>query len=87
MKKSVQEVISKSRPTFDAVINSMATRYDMTDREVEILNLLVRQYSNPEIAERANITRNTVKFHLKNIYGKLGADTRQEVIRKVLELL
>ena len=65
----------------------MATRYDMTDREVEILNLLVRQYSNPEIAERADITRNTVKFHLKNIYGKLGADTRQEVIRKVLELL
>ncbi len=87
MKNSVQEVVPKSKATFEQVINSMAARYDMTQREVEILNLLVRQYSNPEIAEKTNITRNTVKFHLKNIYGKLGLVSRQDVIRKVLDLL
>ncbi|MCE7992286.1 MAG: helix-turn-helix transcriptional regulator [Roseivirga sp.] len=57
---------------------------DLSDREVEILKLVVLQYSNAEISERINLSRNTVKFHLKSIFQKLQVSTRQEAARLVL---
>lgn len=57
---------------------------DLSDREVEILKLIVLQYSNPEISQRINLSRNTVKFHLKSIFQKLGVTTRQEAARLIL---
>ena len=39
----------------------------MTDREMRVLNLLTKGFSNQEIAESLVISQNTVKFHLKNI--------------------
>gem|GEM_PF-5185443 len=45
---------------------------------------MVLQYSNPEISVQLNISRNTVKFHLKSIFEKLEVTTRQQAARKVL---
>lgn len=50
----------------------------LTDREFEILQLAVTNKSNQEIAEEIFISVNTVKYHLKNIYAKLGVSTRLE---------
>jgi len=61
--------------------------YELSAREAEILDLVVLQYSNSEIADRTNITRNTVKFHLKNLLIKLKVTTRQEAARKALSQL
>ena len=58
--------------------------YDLSSREAEIMDLVVLQYSNAEIATLKKITRNTVKFHLKNLLCKLGVSTRQEAARKAL---
>jgi LuxR family transcriptional regulator, maltose regulon positive regulatory protein len=48
-----------------------------SEREVEVLSELGRGSSNKLIARLLNLSENTVKFHLKNIYRKLGVESRQ----------
>ncbi len=57
--------------------------HGLTSREAEVLELLLRDLSNREIADRLYISMNTLKFHLKNIYGKLGVRNRTEAMRKL----
>ena len=49
-------------------------------RESEIFELIVASKSNQEIANQLNISLNTVKFHIKNIYEKLQVKSRKEVL-------
>ena len=42
--------------------------YHITEREFEVLKLLIQGYSNPQIAEKLNITVHTVKAHISSIY-------------------
>jgi LuxR family maltose regulon positive regulatory protein len=50
----------------------------LSDRELEILEMLVEGYSNKRIGAALFISENTVKYHLKNIYGKLGVGNRTQ---------
>lgn len=50
----------------------------LTDRELDILNLVADGLSNPEISRHLGISRNTVKFHVSSIISKLGATSRTE---------
>jgi DNA-binding CsgD family transcriptional regulator len=52
----------------------------LSDREREVFELLASLETNAEIAETLVVSTNTVKYHLKNIYNKLGAEGRDEVI-------
>lgn len=52
----------------------------LTERELEVLNLVAEGFSNLEIAERLGVSRNTVKFHVSSIIGKLGATSRTEAV-------
>ncbi len=54
--------------------------YGLTDREMEVLSLLVEGLSNAEIAERLVVSVATVKFHMRNILSKLGVSSRAEAI-------
>ena len=49
-------------------------------RENEIFELIVSSKSNQEIADQLNISLNTVKFHIKNMYEKLQVKSRKEVL-------
>ncbi len=53
-------------------------------REREIVDLLIRGLDNKAIAESANLTVNTVEWHLKNIYRKLKNHSRGQATVKIL---
>ncbi len=50
----------------------------LTDREKEVLELVATGITNREVAQKLFISVNTVKVHLRNVYTKLGADSRTE---------
>lgn len=50
----------------------------LTEREIDVLRLVARGMSNPQIAEHLNITVNTVKVHLRNILDKLQVENRTQ---------
>ncbi len=52
----------------------------LTDREHDILVLMVEGKSNGEIAERLFVSQSTVKFHVSNILSKLGVTSRTEAV-------
>jgi LuxR family maltose regulon positive regulatory protein len=58
----------------------------LTERELEILNLIAAGLSNKAIAETLFITVGTVKRHSMNIYGKLGVNSRTQATLKAREL-
>jgi len=58
---------------------------DLTRREQEVLALLVKGMSNPEIAERLFISRATVKVHISSILSKLGVASRGEAISLAIQ--
>ncbi len=58
----------------------------LSAREVQVLRLLYSGMTNKEIASQAFISPNTVKTHIKKIYGKLGVTTRDEAIMRAKEL-
>ena len=53
----------------------------LTERELTILRLVAEGLSNLDIANRLFVTEQTVKFHLSNIYRKLGVGNRTEATR------
>lgn len=55
-------------------------RYGLSQRESEVLSLIVRGRSVPHISQRLYISRSTVKTHITHIYEKLGVTDRQEMI-------
>ncbi len=61
--------------------------HGMSARELEVLAELAHGYSNKEIARALDMTENTVKFHLKNIYAKLGVDKRGAAVARARELM
>ncbi|MBD2502305.1 response regulator transcription factor [Anabaena azotica] len=58
--------------------------YTLTERELEVLQLIVEGCSNAVIAERLYITVGTVKTHVRNILNKLSADDRTQAAVRAL---
>jgi LuxR family transcriptional regulator, maltose regulon positive regulatory protein len=58
----------------------------LTERELEILQLINEGYSNQEIAEKLVVTLHTVKKHSSNIYSKLGVTSRTRAVSEARRL-
>ncbi len=58
----------------------------LSARELEVLGLLKSNLTGPAIAEQLVVSLNTVRYHTKNIYRKLGATTRLEAIQRAKEI-
>jgi DNA-binding CsgD family transcriptional regulator len=52
----------------------------LTTQEAQVYDLLCEGLSNPAIAEAMYVSRATVRYHLSNLYGKLGVANRAEAI-------
>jgi len=57
----------------------------LTEREFETLSLGLQGKSNKEIAGRLFVSESTVKFHLRNVYNKLGVANRKEALEYVVK--
>ena len=58
----------------------------LSDREFDVLRLLAENRTNREIAQAMCVSVNTVKTHLKNVYGKLGVHNRRRAVARAKEL-
>ena len=59
-------------------LEERAKRAELTDREMEVLQLVVKGRSNKEISTELFISEDTVKYHLKTLFTKLGVQDRTE---------
>jgi DNA-binding NarL/FixJ family response regulator len=74
----------QSQPDESAQKDSARTNYALTDRERNILGLMVDGLSYKMIADRENISFHTVNSHIRNIYEKLHVHSASEAVSKAL---
>lgn len=58
---------------------------DLTEREREVLKLMVDGLNNAQIAQKLIVSQSTVKYHIANIFSKLGVENRVEAVRMAIE--
>ncbi|MEV4053544.1 response regulator transcription factor [Amycolatopsis sp. NPDC049688] len=78
-------LLSIPRATMESLERQQEQRTLLSQRELEVLRLVATAMSNAQIASRLFISEGTVKRHLTNIYGKLGAVSRVDAIKKAVK--
>ncbi len=81
-------------PYLDAILAACQAQFGhkvlqnslLSEREVEVLRLISRGYSNKAIADELVVTLHTIKKHTSNIYGKLGVTSRTQAVARAREL-
>ncbi len=68
----------------DSPTDDFIKEYNLTNRETEIIKLLLRGYSNNDICDELSISLATVKSHMHNILEKTGAKSRTELMSIVI---
>jgi LuxR family maltose regulon positive regulatory protein len=58
----------------------------LSERELDVLRLLVSELDGPDIARELVVSLNTVRTHTKSIYAKLGVNNRRAAVRRAAEL-
>ena len=81
-KKEVERLTTKRIDDIDEdeykrFLECLAT---LTRKEKEILELYVKGYSSKDILDTLSITDNTLKYHNRNIYSKLGVKSRKQLL-------
>lgn len=78
--QKIQILIEKNGEKNDISEEMFMTKYELSKREAEVLFLISKGLTNKRIADDLYISLNTVKYHTKNIYLKLGISSKNEAI-------
>ncbi len=89
---SIQEVMNGGAPmspniarrVLDSFRQSKKNKYNLSERESSVLQFLTKGYTAKMIAAELDISFDTARFHLKNIYRKLHVNCGKEAIAKAL---
>jgi len=73
-------------PHLPAGTGPVALIEPLTDRELDVLRLMAKGLKYKEIAARLFISLNTVRFHVKAIYGKLNVNNRTKAVERARQL-
>lgn len=71
---------------YDDKLTSFKIKYDLSNREMDVLKILLDGHSNSEIADMLYVSENTVRFHVSNILKKTGCKNRKEISASFHEL-
>ncbi|MGZ8538277.1 MAG: response regulator [Flavisolibacter sp.] len=90
--EAIQEVVEGGAPMSPSIARKVlssfqkakSNQYHLTPREIEVLQHLTKGYSSKMIASELNISFDTARSHLKNIYTKLHVNCGKEAISKAL---
>lgn len=81
LEKAIEKKLESVDPdSYQMFIDNLAT---LTPKEEAIFNLYVQGCSTKAIISQLGITENTLKYHNKNIYSKLGVKTRKELLQYI----
>src|SRR5258708_31269532 len=72
------------KPGVDTTVEPLVE--NLSRREREILALLAQGYTGPEMAEKLTIALSSVRSHLKNLYGKLGVNSKRSALNRAAAL-
>ena len=67
-------------PPIQASTEHPSPTFNLSERELDVLELMIQGMNNPQIAEELVISRSTVKFHVSSILAKMGVDSRTEAV-------
>ena len=87
VRKSNSESIKQETVSINALSSEegeILRAYPLTERELDVLELIVGGYSNSKIGEKLHISLGTVKTHVRNILDKLSASDRTEAAVRAL---
>lgn len=88
---AIQELLDGGAPMSISIARMVVGSFQkapvsiLSERETEVLTLLAQGKSYKSIGESLHISRNTIKFHIKNIYEKLEVNTREAAIMSASE--
>jgi DNA-binding NarL/FixJ family response regulator len=85
LRQALESTVYQGVRVLGVTENAEAEKVGLTGREVSVLKALARGLSNQAISKEFWVTEQTVKFHLSNIYRKLGVANRTEAARFAYE--
>lgn len=83
--KQTLETTKQTGEKQQETLENIREQFDLTARELEVLEKIMQGFSNSEIGEELFLSVNTVKYHIRNIYNKLEINSREEVINLLRE--
>lgn len=85
LRQALDSTVYQGVQVFAGPVDNEGERLGLTERELSMLKALARGLSNQAISKEFWVTEQTVKFHLSNIYRKLGVANRTEAARLAYE--
>ena len=87
IEKLIAAALNETKPQSSArIVTNNRLIEPLSKRELEVLRRLPQASTNKKLALLLDISRDTVKYHLKNIYGKLGVASRDEAVARGRDL-